>query len=332
MDGVVGVSRVQRVAIRGPRQRDTLRLQCLTTHRGAGRGKLRDGLLRLQIPNPNTALRGGTQPVPVRGEREGVDHLPGLELVQVRPRAEVPQHRDPVLPPTRAQRPVRGDRDGADVPVVALEVHGVAEGVHGPQLHQVVRPGAHDEGALRAGAEPHGVDPVGVGAVGEGVHARAVDVPHLEAVVAAPADDLLVVGGEGDGEGVLGVAAEDAGAGPGARRPQPQRGVPGGAEGVVPGGGEREVLDEPAVALEALRREGVGLGGVAGGVGRGPAEDGGVAGGGEEGVVAGGGGGEGGDPAAVATEDTVVGEVAVGHGREKEMRKELLGREVVVLE
>ena len=66
--------------------------------------------------------------------------------------------------------------------------------------------------------------------VGDGELAVAQRVPQLDGAIAGAGDDLSVVGGEGDGEDVVGVADEPAGRY--ARGELPQ------AEGLVPGGGE----------------------------------------------------------------------------------------------
>lgn len=66
--------------------------------------------------------------------------------------------------------------------------------------------------------------------VGDGVLAVTERVPQLDGSVARAGDNLAVVGGEGDGQDVVGVADEAAGGGTGGELPQ--------AEGLVPGRGE----------------------------------------------------------------------------------------------
>jgi hypothetical protein len=69
-----------------------------------------------------------------------------------------------------------------------------------------------------------------VALVGDGVLAVTESVPQLDGSVARSRDDLAVVGGEGDGEDVVGVADEAAGGGTGGELPE--------AEGLVPRGGK----------------------------------------------------------------------------------------------
>jgi hypothetical protein len=65
-----------------------------------------------------------------------------------------------------------------------------------------------------------------VALVGDGVLAVTEGVPELDGSVARSGDDLAVVGGEGDGQNVVGVADEAAGGGTGGELPE--------AEGLVP--------------------------------------------------------------------------------------------------
>ena len=62
--------------------------------------------------------------------------------------------------------------------------------------------------------------------VGDGVLAITEGVPELDGEVARSGDDLAVVGGEGDGQDVVGVADKAAGGRTGGQLPE--------AEGLVP--------------------------------------------------------------------------------------------------
>lgn len=68
--------------------------------------------------------------------------------------------------------------------------------------------------------------------VGDGVLAVAEGVPELDGPVAGTGDDLAVVGGEGDGEDVVGVADEAAGGHTGGELPQTEGLIPGRGEGI----------------------------------------------------------------------------------------------------
>jgi hypothetical protein len=83
--------------------------------------------------------------------------------------------------------------------------------------------------------------------VGDSVLAVSEGVPELDGSVARAGDDLAVVGGEGDGEDVVGVADESAGGHTGGQLPQ--------TEGLVPGRGERvgAVRGDDLLSLSAHR-------------------------------------------------------------------------------
>ena len=66
--------------------------------------------------------------------------------------------------------------------------------------------------------------------VRNGKLAVAQRVPQLDGAIARAGDDLTVVGGEGDGEDIVGVADETAGGHAGSEFPK--------AEGLIPRGGE----------------------------------------------------------------------------------------------
>lgn len=66
--------------------------------------------------------------------------------------------------------------------------------------------------------------------VGDGEFAIAQSVPQLDGAIARARDDLAVVGGEGDGENIVGVADEAAGRHTSSELPQAERFVPGGRE------------------------------------------------------------------------------------------------------
>ena len=64
--------------------------------------------------------------------------------------------------------------------------------------------------------------------VGDGELAVSQRVPQLDGPIARPRDDLTVIGGEGNGEDVVGVADESAGGGTGRQLPEAESLVPGG--------------------------------------------------------------------------------------------------------
>jgi len=93
-------------------------------------------------------------------------------------------------------------------------------------LDELVPASRDDDRVLGVGGEAHARDPLGVALVGNGVLAVTERVPQLDGSVARSRDDLAVVGGERDGEDVVGVADKAAGGYTGGELPE--------AEGLVP--------------------------------------------------------------------------------------------------
>ena len=99
-------------------------------------------------------------------------------------------------------------------------------------LDKLVPTSRNNDGVLGVGREAHARNPLSVALLRDGELAVTKGVPELDGAVARAGDDLAVVGGEGDGEHVVGVADEAAGGGTGGELPEAQRLVPGRGEGV----------------------------------------------------------------------------------------------------
>ena len=117
-------------------------------------------------------------------------------------------------------------------------------------LDKLVPASGDDDGVLGVGREANAGDPLGVALVGDGVLAVTQGVPQLDGAVARTRDDLAVVGGEGHGQNVVGVADEAAGGLAGGELPQAEGLVPGGGQGVGAVGGNDTVGDDVGVAVE----------------------------------------------------------------------------------
>lgn len=94
-------------------------------------------------------------------------------------------------------------------------------------LDQLVPASGDDHRVLGVGAEAHARNPVGVTLVGDTVLAVSKSVPELDGAVTRAGNDLAVVGGEGNGENIGGVADECLGGLTRGKLPQ--------AKGLVPG-------------------------------------------------------------------------------------------------
>lgn len=95
--------------------------------------------------------------------------------------------------------------------------------------------------------------------VGDGVLAVTKSVPQLDGAVARAGNDLAVVGGEGDGEDVVGVADETAGSLAGGQLPQAQGLVPGRRQSVGAIRGDHAVGDDVRVTVQRALWVAVGL-------------------------------------------------------------------------
>lgn len=105
-------------------------------------------------------------------------------------------------------------------------------------LDELVPAARHDHGVLGVGAEADARNPLGVALVGDGELAVTEGVPQLDGAVARAGDDLSVVGGERDGQDIVGVADESAGGGASGELPQTKGLVPRGGQGVGTVGGD----------------------------------------------------------------------------------------------
>ena len=272
--------------------------------------KIDNNTLALQVPNLNAGLRGSAEPVLVRAKAEGVDNRSSIQRVEPLPLRQIPQQNHTVLSSASAERTIRRDRRGVDVPRVAGESGAELAIGQIPDLNGPI-PGAGDNSRLQGiGGEPDAGDPIGVGVlILNGVLALAEGVPELNRLVAGGGDDLAVIDGEGDGEDVLGVADEAAGGGAGSEVPEAELAVPGAGEGELAIGGEDDVLDEVRVAGEAAAGDAVG----AVFFGEGPDDDGFVAGGGDDHVGVVDRGGDGGHPVGVGTHGAAENQLLLRH-------------------
>lgn len=214
-----------------------------------------DDNLGLEVPDLDTGLGGGAEPVAVGGEDEGVDDLVGVELVEELGLGEVPEHGLAVLATGGTEGAVRGDGHAVEVTGVANEVGLEAAVGEVPHLDDTVPAGGNDEGAGVEGGEAHAGDPLGVLVLSDGVLALTKSVPELDGAVAGSGHDLAVVEGEGDGENILLVANKAAGGGAGVDVPETEGTVPGAGEAELAVAGDDDILNEVVVAGQGTASE-----------------------------------------------------------------------------
>ena len=117
-------------------------------------------------------------------------------------------------------------------------------------LDKLVPTSRADDGSLRKGRESDARNPLGVAVLLDGELADTDGVPELDGSVSGGGEDLTVVGREGDGEDVLGVADEASNGVAAGEVPKSEGGVPGAGEGVLAVGADLDVGDEVGVTLK----------------------------------------------------------------------------------
>lgn len=85
--------------------------------------------------------------------------------------------------------------------------------------------------------------------VGDGELAVTKGIPQLDGTITGTRDDLAVVGREGDGQNVIGVANEAAGGGASGELPEPESLVPRGGQSVSTVGGNNLMTNVPSVTV-----------------------------------------------------------------------------------
>lgn len=113
-----------------------------------------------------------------------------------------------------------------------VDDRGFEVGIVQTYLDELVPAGGDNHGVLGVGAESDARNPLSVALLGDGVLAVTEGVPELDCSVARTRDDLSVVGREGDGENVVGVANESSGGGTGSKLPEAESLVPRGRQSV----------------------------------------------------------------------------------------------------
>lgn len=256
IDVTVGRSGEEHVAVRGPGQRGDPRESRDVLAR---LGDLVDDALGLEIPDLDAVVGGGTEPVVLRGERQGVDGGAGGQRVQVLALVDVPEHGSAVLATRGDQGAVRGDGQGVDDTVVTHQVGSQLAVGQVPDLDDLVPAGGNDQWLLGGRRETDARDPVVVLVLLDGVLALTQGVPELDRLVATGRDDLSVVSGETNGEHVGLVRQERSDGLALVQVPQTQSLVPRTRQSVGTIGRQDNVGNSAVVATQSLAGIPVGL-------------------------------------------------------------------------
>jgi len=255
---------------------------------------IEDGLV-LEIPQLDTSVGGGDEPVVLRREAQGVDRCAGIEGVEMLAFGNIPEHDGAVLTTRGAEGTVRRDGNGVDRGVVTDELGAELHSRNVPNHNSLVPTARDEKWGLGGWREAHTGNPIGVLIFGKGVLALTKSVPQLDGLVTGGRNDLTIVLRESDGEDILLVAVEDTNGVASVEIPQTEGLVPRTGEGELAIRGDHNIRDGAIVAGE-------GLAGVTVGFlirGKFPNHDGLVTRTGDETLLVSMGSGDGGDPTAV---------------------------------
>ena len=250
-DDVVSVAGEQSGTVGGPREREAVWNNGFwTKFNFKFWSKFIDNNFRLEIPNLNARVGRGAEPVSVGGEDECVDDAVSLEGVQAFALVQIPEHGRGILTTGCAQGAVWRNGDRVEVTSVTLEVVAKLAVGQVPDLDKVVPAAADNERVGGRRREADAGDPFGVSILLDGVLALAESVPKFDGLVARAGNNLTVVGGEGNGEDILGVANEATGGLTSAEIPEAEGSVPGATEGKLCVRRDDDILNKVRVAAK----------------------------------------------------------------------------------
>jgi len=170
---------------------------------------IKDGLV-FEIPQLDTSVGGGDEPVVLGRETKSVDGCTSVEGVEMLAFGHVPEHDGAILTSGSAEGTVRRDGDSVYRSVVTDELGAELHGRDVPN-HDSLVPTARDEKwGLGGRRETHAGDPIGVLIFSESVFALTKSVPQLDGLVTGSRNDLTIVLRECDREDILLVTVEDA--------------------------------------------------------------------------------------------------------------------------
>jgi len=247
---VVRVTREQSLTIRTPRQTHTvwfLRLLALLDVIGL---EFVDLALLLEIEDGDGRGSSSAKPVSVGREDQSVNLVACLERVEVFRLVQIPEHGGTIFAARCAKRAIGRDGDGVDVAGVTDVVGLNTAGSQFPNLDQLIPTCAHNDGILRVGGESDARDPIGMALIGDREFAVSQGVPQLDGSVSRARHNLSVVGGEGHGKDVVGVADKRSGGVASGELPQAQGLVPRGGQGIGTVRGNDTVGNDVRVAVE----------------------------------------------------------------------------------
>jgi hypothetical protein len=183
-----------------------------------------------------------------------MDKGTSLQGVEVLGLVQVPEHDNTVLTGGGTEGTIGGDGNSVDITVVTNKVGTELHLGKIPDLNNLVPTTGNDERVGRVGRETDTGDPFRVTIFGDVEFALTKGVPHLDALVTRTGNDLTVIGGERDGQDVVGVANETTGSVTSVQVPKTKGLIPRGGQSELTVGRDGNILNKVRVTNEGLAR------------------------------------------------------------------------------
>jgi hypothetical protein len=252
-DDVVGITREESSTVSRPADGQTVRIVILSlTNLSEFRTEFVNKRLVLEIPDLDTVLGSSAEPVTVRREGKGMDKGTGLQGVEVLGLVQVPEHDNTVLTGGGTEGTIGGDGNSVDITVVANKVGTELHLGKIPDLNNLIPTTGNDERVGRVGRETNAGNPFRVTVFGDVELALTKSVPHLDGLVTRTGDNLTVIGREGNGQDVVGVANETTGGVTGVQIPETESLIPRSGQGELTIGGNGNIFNKVGVTDKRL--------------------------------------------------------------------------------
>ena len=233
-NNVVRVTREESGTISRPTDRQTVGIRVLSlTQLREFRTEVVNNGLRLEIPDLDTVGGSSTEPVTVGREGKSVDERSSFERVEMLGIVQIPEHDNTILTSRGTERTIGRDGNGVDITVVTNEVGSQLHLGQIPDLDELIPTTGDDERVSRVRRETNTRNPLRVTIFSDVILALTESVPQLDRLITRTRNDLTVIGREGNGEDIVGVANETTGGGTAVEVPE--------TESLIPRGGQSEL-------------------------------------------------------------------------------------------
>jgi hypothetical protein len=181
-----------------------------------------------------------------------MDKGTSLQGVEVLGLVQVPEHDNTVLTGRGTEGTIGGDGNSVDITVVTNEVGTELHLGKIPDLNNLIPTTGNDERVGRVGGETNAGNPFRVTIFGDIELALTKGVPHLDGLVTRTGNNLTVIGREGDGQDIVGVADETTGGVTSVQVPKTESLIPRGGQGELTVGRDGNIFNEVGVTNKRL--------------------------------------------------------------------------------